>query len=143
MWIFPGQESNSYHSGNPSPCSDNTGSLICCAPRELLKPDFLTIFPFSKKGNPIFPVSWPKTLESSLTLFVPFRSYIQFISQSCCFRINADLPNIVTLSTSRRSHIAPWSLLLWLTMQGPLQPSPGCLPCPTVYSQHSRQREPV
>ena len=34
---FPGQGSNLYHSSDPSRCSDNTGSLTCCTPRERLK----------------------------------------------------------------------------------------------------------
>ena len=36
-WIFLGQESNLYHSSNPSYCSDNAGSLTHCATRELPK----------------------------------------------------------------------------------------------------------
>lgn len=36
MWKFLGQGSNPHHSSNPSCCSDNTGSLTCCATGEIL-----------------------------------------------------------------------------------------------------------
>ena len=41
MWKFPGQGSNPCHSSEPSHCSDNVGSLICCNTRELL---FINLF---------------------------------------------------------------------------------------------------
>ena len=36
MWKFLGQGSNPCHHSDPNRCSDNAGSLTCCATRELL-----------------------------------------------------------------------------------------------------------
>ena len=52
IWKFLGQGSNLSHSSDPSPCSDNTGSLTCCTTRELLSIFFFFFGPPMAYGVP-------------------------------------------------------------------------------------------
>ena len=89
MWNFPGQRWKPCHSSDPGCCSDNTGSLTCCATRELLrKLFFLSCEMFLKCGKAdcrrfflffSFVVKYANTQFAVLTISVSYRNITFYI----------------------------------------------------------------
>lgn len=68
-WKFLGQELNLSHSSNRSRCSDNAGSLICCAIKNSKQP-----FPFNFSDVPDFLSGLPTFLADSYSSCMSFFS---------------------------------------------------------------------
>ena len=84
MWKFPGQGSNPLRSSSPGGCSGITGSLTCCATRELpLLPIFIHLFKINLQEFFIFCIQiicWMYELYIYiLLLFVPCLDVFLFL----------------------------------------------------------------
>ena len=101
MWKFLGQGSNSHHNCDPSHSSDNTGSLICCATRELWLPTFFAggwtrgMWKFSGSGS-----NW----SCSCSIYAGWVSFVEYVTYkyflhlvTCLHSFNRNEVNIFIL----------------------------------------------